>query len=237
MHHHHGADGQTGTSCRAFAGPNGGEIGLSSMTESHDGSEIHDLGRVALLMIDYQVGLCIRGPACVAPALADQVEARGVLRAAAGVLGAARHAGVLVVHVRLAFDSGYVLRTNRTPRFDRYPAERLLQYSDEGAQLIPELRPDGEPVITKGCINPFIGTPLLSALTGRGIETVVLGGVATNLAVESAARHAADCGLLPVVVEDMCASMRPDLHDFAAEHTLPMFASVVSSHSISSTFA
>jgi len=207
------------------------------MVDARNDSGIRDLDRVALLMIDYQVGLCVGGPSCVAPPLADQVEARAVLRSAAEVLGAARRAGVLVVHVRLAFDSAYVLRTNRTARFDRYPTERLLQYGDEGAQFVPELEPDGEPVVTKGWVNPFIGTPLLSALTVHGIETVVLGGVATNLAVESAVRHAADCGLQPVVVEDMCASTRPDLHEFAVEHTLPMFARVVSSSSILSTFA
>ena len=197
---------------------------------------MHDLSRTALVMLDYQVGLCVGGSACIAPPLAEQVAARGAIRFAAQVLGAARRAGVLVVHVRLAFDSGYVLRTNRTVRFDRYPAERLMQYSDEAAQFVPELKPDGEPVLTKGWVDPFIGTPLLSVLAGRGVETVVLGGVATNLAVESAARHAADCGLQPVVVEDMCASTTSNLHEFAIIHILPMFARVVSSRSMLSTF-
>jgi len=206
------------------------------MVDEQNSSGLGDLGRVALVMIDYQVGLCHTGPLCLAPPLAEQVQARGVLRTAADVLDSARRAGVLVVYARLAFDAQYVFRTNRTQRFDRYPAERLLQYGDDAAQIVPELEPADEPVITKGCVDPFIGTPLLPTLLGRGIGTVVLGGVSTNLAVESAARHAADSGLQPVVVENMCASFRTDLHELAVEHTLPMFARVVSASDVTSSF-
>src|SRR3546814_9489432 len=52
-------------------------------------------------------------------------------------------------------------------------------------------------------------------LRRRGVRTVVIGGVATNFGVESTARSAHEHGYAPVLVEDACASLSADLHDFA----------------------
>lgn len=191
-----------------------------------------DRSRAALLLIDYQAGLCTPGPDCLAPPLAAEVARRGTLSTSARVLAAAREAGLLTIFVRLAFDEGYVLRTNRTARFDRYPDEQLLKVTAPGAQIVPELAPEGELVVTKSCVDPFVGTTLLGALHANRIDTVVVGGVATTLAVESTIRHAADSGLHPIVVEDMCASFTPELHDFAFANVLPLFAEVTTSDEV-----
>ena len=95
------------------------------------------------------------------------------------------------------------------------------------AQIVAGLSPiDGEPVIDKGCVDPFVGTPLLTVLAAEGIRDVVLGGVATNLVVESAARHAGDAGLSVTVVDDLCASFRADFHDFSMQNLMPLFGIV-----------
>jgi nicotinamidase-related amidase len=78
-------------------------------------------------------------------------------------------------------------------------------------------------------VDPFVGTPLRSVLAAEGVDHVVLGGVATNLVVESAARHASDEGLQVTVVEDMCASFRPDFHSFSMQNMLPLFGTVTTS--------
>lgn len=186
--------------------------------------------RKALLMLDYQVALCEDGPHLRMPPLAAQVAERDVLATAEKVLGAARDAGWLVVHVRLAFDPSYVLRTNRLPRFAPYEENRAMLADSPEAQIVKALAPiEGEPVVDKGCVDPFVGTPLLTALHAEGITEVVLGGVATNLVVESAARHASDAGFQVTVVEDMCASFRPDFHEFSVQNMLPLFGSVTTS--------
>ena len=183
----------------------------------------------ALLLLDYQVALCEEGPHLRMPPLAAQVAERDVLATAARVLEHAREAGWLVVHVRLAFDPTYTLRTNRLPRFDAYPDQRAMLADSPEARIVAQLAPaEGEPVIDKGCVDPFVGTPLREVLAAEGVTEVVLGGVATNLVVESAARHASDAGLQVTVVEDMCASFRPDFHEFSVRHMLPLFATVTS---------
>jgi nicotinamidase-related amidase len=176
------------------------------------------------------VALCEEGDLCRLPALAAQVRERGVIDRAAKVLEAARAAGVFVVHVRLAFDPTYELRTNRTKRWDSYPAERAMLADSPASQIVGALAPaEGEPVVIKGSVDPFIGTSLLAMLHGKGIRTIAIAGVATNLAVESGVRHAADSGLDVTVIEDLCASFSPAAHEFSAGTILPMFAAVVQS--------
>lgn len=187
-----------------------------------------DTARTALLMLDYQVALVDEGELGRAKPLAAQIRERNVIATAKSVLDAARAAGVLVLHVRLAFDETYVLRTNRLARFDAYPDNRAMLRDSPEAAIVAELAPAaGEAVVDKGCVDPFIGTALLEVLLAEGIRSIIIGGVATNLVVESTARHASDSGLQVSIVEDMCASFSPAAHDFAFANILPMFGSVV----------
>jgi nicotinamidase-related amidase len=184
---------------------------------------------VCLLLVDLQSGLSKPGPDCLAPPLAAEAQARNILTTATRLQREAVAAGALVVQVRLAFDPNYRMRTNRTPRFDRYPSERLLKWDDEAAQIVPDLDCAEALVLNKSCVDPFIGTPLATVLSVNGIQDILVGGVATNLAVESAVRGAADRGFAPHVVEDICASFSPELHQLAVEHTLPLFTDVITS--------
>lgn len=183
----------------------------------------------ALLLLDYQEALVNQGALGRAPALAAQVAERGVIEKASAVRAAARLAGILIVHVRLAFDETYRLRTNRLARFDAYPNSRSMLRDSPEAAIVAELAPmEGEPVFDKGCVDPFVGSPLLQVLHAEGIRDVLIGGIATNLVVESAARHGSDAGLNVTVVEDMCASFSPAAHE-SSMGMMPMFASVTTS--------
>jgi biuret amidohydrolase len=186
--------------------------------------------KTALLLVDYQVALCEEGEHMRLPTLAAAVRERDVVAKAGKVLAAARTAGVYVVHVKLGFDPTFELRTNRTPRWDAYPAGRAMLADSPEAQIVDELTPlEGEPVVVKGSVDPFIGTPLTSMLLGNGIRDIAVAGVATNLAVESAVRHAGDSGFAVTVLEDLCASFSRAAHEFSVQTILPMFGTVSSS--------
>jgi nicotinamidase-related amidase len=187
----------------------------------------------ALLMLDYQVGLCEEGPLCRAAPLAAAVRERAVIATAERMLAAARRQGIAVFHVRLAFDPTFALRTNRLARFDTYVESKAMVAGSPEADFVADLAPrEGEPVVDKGCVDPFAGTPLRTVLAAEGIGRVVLGGVATNLVVESAARHASDTGLQVTIVEDMCASFSAAAHDFAVSTTLPWFGTVTTAEHV-----
>lgn len=191
------------------------------------------MNATAVLLLDYQRGMCESGPVGRQPALAAQVEARGVIERAARVLSAARTSGTPVIHVRVAFDPSYELRTNRSARFDGYVKERAMLAGSPEAEFVDALAPlESEPVIDKGGVDAFVGTPLLANLVGRGLRHLVILGVATNLSVESTARHATDLGFEVSVAEDCCASFQEDLHDFAVERLFALFSTVTSSSDV-----
>src|SRR3546814_14627384 len=80
---------------------------------------------------------------------------------------------------------------------------------DEGLARPTDLR------ITKHQWGAFYGTDLDLQLRRRRIETVVIGGIATNFGVESTARAALEHGYAPILVEDACASLTTHMHALA----------------------
>jgi nicotinamidase-related amidase len=96
-------------------------------------------------------------------------------------------------------------------------------------EIVDEVKPIGdEPVIRKPRISPFFGTNLESLLHSRDIDTVVLMGIATPFAVESAARHAADADFRVIVLDDCCAAFSKEAHKFSL-HIMSHFANLATS--------
>jgi nicotinamidase-related amidase len=186
-------------------------------------------GTAALLAMDVQFAVCgPDGRIGTGSGLSRQTAERGVLPRLAHTLQVARAAGVPVLHARVAFDEAYTRRTNRSARFAGMEKNRLLLEGSDDAAFVPEAEPaPGEVVVTKGCVNPFIGTGLAERLVVAGVTRLYLAGVATNFVVESAARHAGDSGFQVSVLEDVCASYDQEMHDFAVRRTLPTFAEII----------
>lgn len=187
----------------------------------------HDLDASVLLLLDLQVALCTgSGPLGRTP-LSTEAARTNLLPRVASALQAWRAAGRRVIHVRVGMDPARPATANRTERFRGFVASGALQLGNPDAEFVPEAAPaEGEPVVTKTCVDPFVGTPLPSLL--QGTQTLLLAGVATNFAVESAARHASDLGFHVWVLADLCVSHDRELHDFAVRRTLPAFARVAS---------
>jgi len=71
--------------------------------------------------------------------------------------------------------------------------------------IVPELEPrPSEAIFDKLAMSAFEGTPLTMALRDCGIRAVAIAGVALEVGIEPTARHAADLGLIPVIVRDAC---------------------------------
>lgn len=160
--------------------------------------------------------------------LAKAAQDRDVLGAAARALTAFRAAGMPVFHVRLGFRPDYADALSVAPRIARLKQSRAAILGTWGTEFPPEVQPaEGEIVVTKACVNAFFNTSLLSLLHKRGIGEVVLGGVATHMAVESAARYADDAGLAVTVLEDCCAAANHEWHLHSARNILPLFGRVI----------
>jgi nicotinamidase-related amidase len=85
--------------------------------------------------------------------------------------------------------------------------------TDPWARIIPTLepRPD-ELVINKTTYGTFNSTGFDHTLRSLGIRTLVIGGVVTNVCVETTARDAADRGYQAILVDDACAAFSPEIH-------------------------
>jgi nicotinamidase-related amidase len=180
-----------------------------------------DIGRMALVIIDMQRDFL--EPGGFGAALGNDISR---LKTAAGpcteVLAAARSAGILIIHTREGHRPDLTdappMKVGRGDPAMRIgalgPMGRILIRGEPGHDIIPELYPAaGEPVIDKPGKGAFYQTDLELMLKNRGIETLLVCGVTTEVCVNTTVREANDRGFRCVVLSDCCASYFPEFHD------------------------
>jgi len=183
-----------------------------------------------IILLDYQEAICRPNGPLGRHGMGVHAETRGILERAARLLELVRSHGNPIIFVRVAFDPEYAGMTSASPRFQVIREQRLLQEADPATNICAEIAPmSGEQIITKGCVNPFIGTSLQQRLIQLRAGRLVIGGVATNHVVEATARHAADTGYRVVVLEDLCAAQSEELHRFSVDKILPNYAAIANS--------
>jgi nicotinamidase-related amidase len=178
--------------------------------------EALDPRRTALVLIDLQKGIVGRD---LAPR-----AGREVLATSKALAERFRAAGAPVVLVRVAFAPDFADALSQ-------PVDQPMQRPAGGmpadwTELADGLAQPGDIVVVKRQWGAFHGTDLDVHLRRRRIETVVLGGIATNMGVESTARQAWEHGYNLIVVEDACATMTPQMHAFAMTEIMPRISRI-----------
>ncbi|HVU01497.1 MAG TPA: cysteine hydrolase [Polyangiaceae bacterium] len=98
------------------------------------------------------------------------------------------------------------------------PMGRILIRGEPGHDIVESLYPmAGEPVVDKPGKGAFYATDLHSILTNRGIETLVVCGVTTEVCVHTTVREANDRGYRCLVPGDCCGSYFPRFHEVGLE--------------------
>jgi len=87
-------------------------------------------------------------------------------------------------------------------------------------------------VVTKHRHSAFIDTDLELVLRSRGIKTIILTGIATNVCVESTARDGFMKDYYVVLVEDCCAAWSQREHESAIFNIETYFGAVTSSKEV-----
>ena len=187
-----------------------------------------DLSHTALVLIDLQKGIVGRptaprsGPEVVlnAARLADRFRALG--------------ATVVLVHVAFQPDSKDILNA---------PADMPAQFNASAlppswSEFAPEIGPrPGDLIITKRQWGAFYGTELDLQLRRRDVRTIVLGGISTNIGVESTARSAYEHGYAQVFAEDAMTSSSAEMHEFAIKNIFSRVGNVRSTDEVLSALA
>jgi nicotinamidase-related amidase len=179
-----------------------------------------NLSKTALVLIDLQKGVLKLplAPRTGADTLANSIRLADKFRAAGAL--------VVLVHVGFSPDFADAVKVETdAPARGPFPPEFF--------ELIPEIGPrPNDIVILKRQWGAFTGTELDLQLRRRGIRTIVLGGVATNMGVESTARAANELGYAQVFVEDAMTSMSEEMHLFSIRHILPRLGLVRSTDEV-----
>jgi len=176
----------------------------------------------ALILIDLQKGIM---GLPVAPYSGAAVLARSA--ALAGRFRAAK-APVVLVNVTFSPDFGDALKA---------PVDRPMQAPPGGfpegwSELVDGLAEPSDIRITKRQWGAFYGTDLDLQLRRRGVTTVVIGGIATNMGVESTARAAHEHGYAVVIAEDASSGLSIEMHAFAFGHIFPLLGRVAKTDEI-----
>jgi nicotinamidase-related amidase len=180
-----------------------------------------DLARTAIVMIDMQRDFL--EPGGFGETLGNDVS---LLSAAIGpckaLLESARRRRMLIVHTR----EGHRADLSDAPKakVERGapslrigapgPMGRILIRGEAGHDIVPELYPgEGEPVVDKPGKGAFYATDLHSILQNRGIESLIVCGVTTEVCVHTTVREANDRGYRCIVPGDCCGSYFPEFHE------------------------
>jgi nicotinamidase-related amidase len=180
-----------------------------------------DPRRTALLVIDMQRDF-LKPEGYAAKAGLDIAPLTAAIGPVGRVLAAARKSKLTIVHTReghlpdLSDCPPYKLERSRKAGAEigsRGPLGRLLVRGEKGHDFVDELKPlPGEVVIDKPGYSAFEHTTLQQLLVTRGIETLLVTGITTEVCVSSTLRSAADRGYRCITVGDACASGDPALH-------------------------
>ncbi|MGI5243982.1 cysteine hydrolase family protein [Dactylosporangium sp. CA-139066] len=179
---------------------------------------VFDPATTALLVIDMQRDFL--EPGGFGETLGNDVgQLRRTIEPTAALLAACRAAGLTIIHTR----EGHLpdlsdcppAKLNRGDPSLRIgapgPMGRILIRGERGHGIIDELAPaPGEPVIDKPGKGAFYATELGPMLAAKGITSLVVTGVTTEVCVHTTVREANDRGYECLVLADCVGSYFPE---------------------------
>ena len=184
-----------------------------------------DPASTALLVIDMQRDFL--EPGGFGESLGNDVgQLRRTIAPLRALLDCARGVGLPVIHTREGHlpdlsDCPPSKRNRGAPSMrigDPGPRGRILIRGEEGHDIVDELAPiAGEPVVDKPGKGAFYATELGELLIGRGIRSLLVTGVTTEVCVHTTVREANDRGYECLVLADCVGSYFPEFHRVALE--------------------
>ncbi len=196
------------------------------------------LQSAALVISECQMGI-LDPAASVAPALAAQAAERGIVARIAELAGAFRAAGLPVVHCHIAHRPDLAgVRPNSLPGALAIKHRTLIAGTTDTLPP-PELTPrPGDHVSTRATgLTAFYGTDLDATLRLRNVETIVLTGVSTDVAIPGLALEAVNRGYYVRIPADCVAGTSARSHECMMGGLLPAIARVIDAAAVLASLA
>ena len=159
-----------------------------------------------------------------------------VIAEAGAVIQACREAGILVIYLQNGFAADKSdVGGERAPVYHKSNALKFMRANPEydaklitrgtwDHEIVGELAPaPGDIVVPKTRYSGFAGTNLDQILRSRGIKSVLIEGVATNVCVESTLRDLYHREYFPIMVTDATLAAGPPGTQEAVEFNVKSF--------------
>jgi nicotinamidase-related amidase len=181
-------------------------------TDTPDAGEQRPLAEVLLgtegpppaVVVTMELQRGVAGDLAAFPALATAVAERGIEANCARLLGAARSAGLAVVHCTASFAPDVDGAGATTPLFRALLRPGYLAEGTPATELLAALGPEpGDRLSTRSHgVSPFGGTDLDATLRALGATVLVVAGVSINLGVLGLCIEATNLGYEVIVASD-----------------------------------
>ncbi|GHA84374.1 cysteine hydrolase [Streptomyces termitum] len=193
---------------------------------------------VVLLTVECQRGVV--GPDSALPELAAEARESGALANVARLVGAARAAGVQVVHAlaeRRPDGRGSSANARLFRVAARLPVQQLT--GSPAVDLAEPLEAADEDLVVRRLhgLSPLAGTGLDALLRNLGCRTLVVTGVSANVAVPNAVFDAVNLGYTAVVPRDAVAGVPADYTPAMIRNTLALVATVTTTDELLAAWA
>ncbi|MBP2400646.1 cysteine hydrolase family protein [Streptomyces syringium] len=152
----------------------------------------------------------------------------GYLSRVRRAIDGARAADIPVIYVVIALRPGFPEVGTRNRALTAIAQAGLFVEGAPGTEIHPEVAPrPGDVVVTKRRASAFSGSDLDVVLRARGIDSLVLTGIATSAVVLSTLCQANDQDFGLTVLSDACLDTDPELHRVLLDRLFPQWADVV----------
>ena len=120
-----------------------------------------------------------------------------------------------------------------TPLPEKYesPLRKAAGFSSfEPGDIVKEVYPQKtDVVLNKNTASIFIGTNFELMIRNSGINTLYFTGIATEMGVETSARHAQNLGFIPVIIQDAVSSRDREAHERSLKNLSKMLPIITTS--------
>ena len=189
----------------------------------------------ALLVVDVQNDF-VSSKGSAAKRGEDVSAAQAAVPMLIRLIDEARRVGLTVVYIKTTHSEwtdtpSWIYRKSQQSALD------TCREGTWGAEFYQGISPlPSERVVIKHRYSAFINTDLNTVLKAKGIESVLVAGVATNVCVETTARDAYMYDYYVTMVEDCAAAYDPKLHLSTLENMRRHFGLVATSEEIMETW-
>jgi nicotinamidase-related amidase len=190
--------------------------------------------QTALLLIGYQNDYFAQ-EGILHSVIEESAKVTNILENTVNLLEKLVDSPVLLVSTPIFFTANYEELVEPVGILKVIKEKGAFQQNQPGSEIIKPLQEFQERIIEvpgKRGLNAFSNTKLHELLQSHGITDVVLAGTVTSICIDSSGRSAHELGYRVSILADCTSARTVFEQDFYCEHIFPLYAQVITSHTL-----